>query len=194
MFYYINGEYVEKGENFIVIDAGGVGYKIYTSLATISKMPEYGKKVKVFTHFYVREDTQDLYGFPTNEELSMFLNLISVSGVGPKAALAILSVATPPELALAIIQKNVKIITKAAGVGPKLAERVILQLKKKIKNIDALPEEFAEAVVSDSGSEAVEALVALGYSEQEAKKAIGLLDGSLSVEETIKEALKKLMK
>ena len=194
MFYYINGEYVEKGENFIVIDAGGVGYKIYTSLATISKMPEYGKKVKVFTHFYVREDTQDLYGFPTNEELSMFLNLISVSGVGPKAALAILSVATPPELALAIIQKNVKVITKAAGVGPKLAERVILELKNKIKNIDALPEEFAEAVVSDSGSEAVEALVALGYSEQEAKKAIGLLDGSLSVEETIKEALKKLMK
>ena len=194
MYYYINGEYVEKGENFIVIDAGGVGYKIYTSLAAISKMPEYGKKVKVFTHFYVREDTQDLYGFPTNEELSMFLNLISVSGVGPKAALAILSVATPPELALAIIQKNVKVITKASGVGPKLAERVILELKNKIKNIDALPEEFAENIVSDSGSEAVEALVALGYSEQEAKKAIGLLDGSLSVEETIKEALKKLMK
>ena len=142
----------------------------------------------------MREDTQDLYGFPTNEELSMFLNLISVSGVGPKAALAILSVATPQELALAIIQKNVKIITKAAGVGPKLAERVILELKNKIKNIDALPEEFAEEVVSDSGSEAVEALVSLGYSEQEAKKAIGLLDGSLSVEETIKEALKKLMK
>ena len=194
MYYYINGEYVEKGENFIVIDAGGVGYKIYTSLAAISKMPEYGKKVKVFTHFYVREDTQDLYGFPTNEELSMFLNLISVSGVGPKAALAILSVATPPELALAIIQKNVKVITKAAGVGPKLAERVILELKNKIKNIDALPEEFADVVVSDSGSEAVEALVALGYSEQEAKKTIGLLDGNLSVEETIKEALKKLMK
>ena len=194
MYYYINGEYAEKGENFIVIDAGGVGYKIYTSLAAISKMPEFGKKVKVFTHFYVREDTQDLYGFPTNEELSMFLNLISVSGVGPKAALAILSVATPPELALAIIQKNVKVITKASGVGPKLAERVILELKNKIKNIDALPEEFAENVVSDLDSEAVEALVSLGYSEQEAKKAIGLLDETLSVEETIKEALKKLMK
>jgi len=194
MYYYINGEYVEKGENFIVIDAGGVGYKIYTSLVTIVGMPEFGKKVKVFTHFYVREDTQDLYGFPTNEELSMFLNLISVSGVGPKAALAILSIATPLELALAIIQKNVKVITKASGVGPKLAERVILELKNKIKNVDALSEEFAEDIVSDSGSEAVQALVALGYSEQESKKAVGLSGDNLSVEETIREALKNLMK
>lgn len=194
MYYYINGEYVHKGENFIVIDAGGVGYKIYTSLLAMSAMPEFGRKVKVYTHFYVREDTEDLYGFPTEEELSLFLNLISVSGVGPKAALAILSAATPPELTLAIIKKDVKVITKAAGVGPKLAERVILELKNKIKNIDALPGDFADVESTDSGSEAVEALVSLGYSEQEAKKAIGLLDNTLSVEETIKEALKKLMK
>lgn len=194
MYYYIHGEYVHKGENFIVIDAGGVGYKIYTSLLAMSAMPEVGRKVKVYTHFYVREDTEDLYGFPTEEELSLFLNLISVSGVGPKAALAILSAATPPELTLAIIKKDVKVITKAAGVGPKLAERVILELKNKIKNIDVLPGDFAGVEITDSGSEAVEALVSLGYSEQEAKKAIGLLDNTLSVEETIKEALKKLMK
>ena len=118
MYYYINGEYVEKGENFVVIDAGGVGYKIYTSFFSMANMPELGKKIKVYTHFHVREDSQDLYGFCTSEERTMFLNLISVSGVGPKVALAILSVASPAELALAIIQKNVKVITKASGVGP----------------------------------------------------------------------------
>lgn len=194
MYYYIKGEYVKKGENFIVVEAGGVGYKIYTSNMCIANMPELGENIKVFTHFYVREDIQDLYGFSAEEELSMFLNLISVSGVGPKAALAILSVANAKELAMAIIQKNVKVITKAAGVGPKLAERVILELKNKIKNIDALPEEFSGEQAADSDDEAVQALVALGYSEQESKKAVGLSKDGLSVEQVIKEALKKLMK
>ena len=194
MYYYINGEYVQNGENFIVVEAGGVGYKIYTSAIAMSKMPEAGKKVKVYTHFYVREDTQDLYGFPEQDELFMFLNLISVSGVGPKAALAILSVATPSDIALAIMTKNIKIITKAAGVGPKLAERIILELKNKIKNIDALPEEYSDIEINDTSSEAISALVVLGYSEQEAKKAVGLSDSKKSVEEIVKEALKKLMK
>ncbi len=194
MYYYINGEYQESGENFIVVEACGVGYKIYTSMTAIAKMPPKGEKVKVYTHFYVREDTQDLYGFPDQDELSMFLSLISVSGVGPKAALAILSVATPSELAMAIIGKNIKVITKASGVGPKLAERIILELKNKIKNIDALPDDFADIEINDTSSEAVLALVFLGYSEQEAKKAVGLSDSNKSVEEIVKEALKKLMK
>lgn len=194
MYYYINGEYVEKGENFVVIDAGGVGYKIYTSLFSMEHMPEMGKKIKVYTHFHVREDLQDLYGFTTKEELAMFLNLISVSGVGPKVALAILSVATPAELALAIIQKNVKVITKASGVGPKVAERVILELKNKIKNIEALPEDYGDMPAVGSESEAIEALTALGYSPQEAKKAVALTEPGLSLEDTVREALKKLMK
>ena len=188
MYYYIKGEFVKKGENFVVVEAGGIGYRIYCSLIAMSQMPQPGEHVKMYTHFYVREDMQDLYGFPREEELA-----ISVSGVGPKAALAILSAASPEEVALAIIKKNTKVITKASGVGSKLAERIILELKNKIKNIDALPEEFS-GFEPDGGSEAVQALAALGYSEQEAKKAVGLLGEGLSVEETVKQALKNLMK
>lgn len=194
MYYYIKGEYVFKDENFIVVEAGGVGYKIYTSGKTVENMPPLESPVKIYTHFYVREDVQDLYGFYSNEELSMFLHLISVSGVGPKAALSILSVASPGEIAGAVIKRNIKVITKAQGVGPKLAERIILELKNKIQTIDAIAEEFSDVDISDNTSEAVSALTALGYSEQEAKKAVGLTDSNMSVEDMIKEALKKLMK
>lgn len=194
MYYYIKGEYAASGENYIVVEAGGVGYKIYTSLRAVEKMPSYGSEVKIYTHFYVREDIQDLYGFPENDELNMFLTLISVSGVGPKAALSILSAASHSEVAQAVMTRNVKIITKASGVGPKLAERIILELKNKIKTFDALPEEYAEVDLEDNGSEAVSALVVLGFPEQEAKKAVGLAEKGLSTEEIVKEALKKLMK
>lgn len=194
MYYYIKGEYVFKDENFIVVEAGGVGYKIYTSGKTAENMPPLGSTVKIYTYFYVREDIQDLYGFYSNEELSMFLQLISVSGVGPKAALSILSAASPGEIAGAVIKRNIKVITKAQGVGPKLAERIILELKNKIQTIDAIEEEFSDVDISDNTSEAVSALTALGYSEQEAKKAVGLTDSNMSVEDMIKEALKKLMK
>lgn len=194
MYYYIRGEYVASGENFIVVEASGVGYKIHTSQKALAKMPKPGDEVKVFTHFYVREDIQDLYGFPDNDELSMFLTLLSVSGVGPKAALAILSAASPAEVAGAVMTRNVKIITKASGVGPKLAERIILELKNKIKSFDALPEEYADVEISDNSSEAVSALVVLGFPEHEAKKAVASVDSSLGVEDVVKEALKKLMK
>lgn len=194
MYYYINGEYALAGDNFVVVDCGGVGYKIYTSALSIASMPAVGEKVKMYTHFYVREDIQDLYGFHENDELSMFLNLISVSGVGPKAALAILSVATPSDIVLAIMQKNVKVITKASGVGPKLAERVILELKNKIKNVDIVPEEYSAVQIDDNSSEAVSALMVLGYSEQEAKKAVALVGTDADVEDIVRESLKKLMK
>lgn len=194
MYYYINGEYVFKGDNFVVIDCGGIGYKIYTSDLAMTAMPPIGEKVKMYTHFYVREDIQDLYGFPKNDELSMFLNLISVSGVGPKAALSILSVAKPSDIILAIMQKNIKIITKASGVGPKLAERVILELKNKIKNIDVIPEQYSGVEINDNSSEAVSALMVLGYSEQEAKKAVSSVGGDASLEDIVRESLKMLMK
>lgn len=194
MYYYIKGEYISSGENFIVVEAGGVGYKIYTSARAIAKMPDVGKTVKVFTHFYVREDTQDLYGFADNDELSMFLSLLSVSGVGPKAALSILSAASPAEVAEAVITRNIKVITKAAGVGPKLAERIILELKNKIKTMDAVSEDYVAVGLDNTSEEAVSALVVLGFPENEAKKAVALADGGMSTEEIVKDALKRLMK
>ncbi|MCX7715058.1 MAG: Holliday junction branch migration protein RuvA [Clostridia bacterium] len=195
MFYYIKGELVHKGDNFVVIDACGVGYKIFTSMTSISTLPEINKIAKMFTHLHIREDIMDIYGFVTYEELTMFENLISVSGVGPKAALSVLSVATPAKLALAVITDDAKTITKAAGVGIKLAQRLILELKDKLKNAD-IPTagENAAENVDNSFGEAVSALAVLGYSVQEAKSAVAQIDGSLSVEEIIKAALKKLMK
>lgn len=178
-----------------MIDAGGVGYEIYTSLNSIQNAGEVGGKITAYTHLYVREDTQDLYGFITQEEKNMFLTLLSVSGVGPKAALAILSAAPPSQFAAAVITGDVKTITKAQGVGPKLAQRIILELRDKMKNVDLdidLSDSGAEIQPTDNMSQAVSALVALGYSEQEAKKAVEKTDGSLSVEEIIKKALVKL--
>ena len=195
MYYYIKGKLAYKGTNFIVVDANGVGYEIYTSLTSIQNAGEVGRTVTAYTHLYVREDTQDLYGFLTEEERNMFLTLISVSGVGPKAALAILSAAAPAKLAAAVITGDVKTLTKAQGVGPKLAQRIILELKDKIKNADLnldLSDGGEEIAVTDNMSEAVSALVALGYSVQEAKKAVEKVDGSLDVEEIIKKALAKL--
>ncbi len=194
MYYYIKGEYVKKGESFIVVDAGGVGYKVYTSAMAMGKMPEVGEEVKVYTYLHVREDIFDLYGFPTNEELLMFQSLISVSGVGPKVGLAILSVLTPQEITVAIVKKDTKAITKAPGVGPKVAERIILELKNKVNDMEIIPEEYGNFDTTDTENEAVLALVSLGYSQAEAKKAVGLVSGNLSVEEIIKEALKKLMR
>lgn len=194
MYYYIKGQLVYKGTNFIVVDANGIGYEIYTSFTSIQSVGEIGSTITVYTHLYVREDTQDLYGFITQEERNMFLTLISVSGVGPKAALSILSVAPPSNLAIAVITNDAKTITKAQGVGPKLAQRIILELKDKIKNSELTADLSGEddVIITDSISEAVSALAALGYSVQEAKKAVEKVDGSLSVEEIIKKALTKL--
>lgn len=194
MYYYIRGRFIKNGDNFSVVEASGIGYRIYTSASAMHCMPSPGEDVLFYTHFHVREDAQDLYGFPTQSELSMFLNLISVSGVGPKAALSILSSATPEEVALAVVQKNAAIITRAQGVGPKLAERVILELKNKIKNEDLLPEGLSPAPTADTGNEVISALVALGYSEQEAKRAVGGLSENLNVEDAVKQALKNLMR
>ena len=193
MYYYIRGKYITKGENYAVVDNGGIGYKIFTSLSVLERLDP-GSETTLYTHLYVREDAMDLYGFPTTEELSMFLNLLSVSGVGPKAALSILSVATPEKFALAVITNDVKTITKAAGVGPKLAQRVILELKDKLKTVDAVSSaDISDEDFTDERSEAVSALIVLGYSQAEASKAVSLSEGG-SVEELVKNALKKLMR
>ncbi|MDD6214459.1 MAG: Holliday junction branch migration protein RuvA [Firmicutes bacterium] len=193
MYCYIKGELVLKKDNYIIVDNNGIGYKIFTSASTMETLRE--GKVTIYTYLYVREDTQDLFGFATNEELSMFLHLISVSGVGPKAALAILSVTTPEKFALAVITSDTKTITKAQGVGPKLAQRVILELKDKLKNEDMIPPEVEESTdFTDNRGEAVSALMVLGYAQKDAASAVGGVDPTLETEEIVKRALKNLMR
>ena len=195
MYYYIKGTFVQKNDNYIVVDANGVGYMIYTSLNSMQNTGEIGKKITIYTYLHVREDVMDLFGFTTIEEKNMFMQLISVSGVGPKAALSILSVTTPAKFAVAVITNDVKTITKASGVGPKMAQRVILELKDKMKTdeLEIDLEDESDDILSDNRSEAISALVVLGYSSNDAQKAIKGIDGTLSVEEIIKKALAGLL-
>ncbi len=198
MYYFIKGKLAYKGENYVVVDAAGVGYMIYTSLSGIERSGQVGSDITMYTYLNVREDAMELYGFVTPEEKSMFLRLISVSGVGPKAALAVLSVASPARIASAIITDDEKLLTRAAGVGPKAARRIILELKDKldtaelgIDNGEMVPEETA--VMNDSRAEAMSALVVLGYSASDAKNVLMKLDEKLTTEELIKKALAALM-
>lgn len=196
MYYYIRGKYITHKDNFVVVEAAGVGYKIFTSALNLNKLPPTGSEITMYTHLYVREDTQDLYGFISNEEITLFLQLMSVSGIGPKAALSVMSVMSCEQFALAVITNDTKSITKAQGIGPKAAQRIILELKDKLKTTDALPESINETSLEQQNnqSEAVTALVVLGYSANEAKRAVSGVDSKLPVELIIKEALKILMK
>ena len=200
MYYYIKGTLMHKGDNYIVVDASGIGYRIFTSLECIEKSPHTGSDVTVYTYLNVREDAMELYGFYSEEERAMFLMLISVSGVGPKAGLALLSVASPQKLAAAIVRGDEKLLTKASGVGPKAAKRVILELKDKI-DTDTLGIDGDDGVtlsddteiIADSRAEAMSALVVLGYSASDAKNVLMKLDATLTTEELIKKALLQLM-
>lgn len=196
MYYYIKGKYITKGENFLVLETNGIGYKIYTSSINLENLPLPGETLLVYTHFYVREDTQDLYGFTTNDEISLFMQLISISGVGPKAALCVMSALTYQQLALAVMTNDIKAITKAQGIGPKVAQRIALELKDKLGTVDALPDEIKTITIQEenSQSEAITALTVLGYSHNEAKKAVMSINPQNSVEEIIKQALKILTK
>ena len=194
MYYYIKGTYITRGENYAVIDNNGIGYKIFTSEKALEQLSKTVGEVTLYTYLYVREDIMDLYGFTANEEIGMFLKLLSVSGVGPKAALSIMSVASVERLAIAIMTGDTKTITKAAGVGPKVAQRVILELKDKIKTNDAIDSgSIQDLDTGDIKTEAVSALVVLGYSQQEANNAVSGSNGE-NVEDLVKEALKKLMR
>lgn len=196
MYYYIKGKLALRGENYIVIDAHGVGYMIYTSLNTIQNVGVQGSEVTVYTYLNVREDAHELYGFATLEEKTLFMQLLSVSGVGAKVALSVLSVLTPAAFAQAVIFDDIKAITKAPGVGPKVAKRIVLELKDKIKKADIEAGGKAESINeagSDSRSEAISALLVLGYSITDAQSAVAGVDASLTVEEIIKQALVRLM-
>ena len=195
MFYYLRGQVTVKESDFLVIDVGGAGYKVYTSDNTLQKAAV-NSEFTAYTYLHIREDIFDIYGFATKEELSTFELLISVSGVGPKAALAILSGMTPDKFALAVIHSDIKAITTAPGIGKKIAERIIVELKDKISR------EMGSAGVSlnipetdpSVTDEAVNALMVLGYSALEAKGAvIAVKDSCSSVEDIIKKALTILM-
>ena len=199
MYYYIKGTLALKGENYAVVDASGVGYKLNVSSTFMENSGPLGTDITVYTYLSVREDAMELYGFYSEEEREMFLKLISVSGVGPKVGLSVLSVGVPQKIAAAIVTADEKFLTKASGVGAKAAKRIILELKDKIDNselglsgTDAAVTDVSE-VITDSRAEAMSALTVLGYSAQEAKNVLLKLDASLSTEELIKQALSKLM-
>ena len=207
MFYYISGKLAHLDPAFAVIDAGGVGYKLTISGTTHASMPHHlttqeAPTVKLYTYMAVREDGIELFGFMSEDELSSFKLLISVSGVGPKAAISILSELTPAKLAIAICSDDKKAISRANGIGPKSAARIVLELKDKLKGqsfIDTegtiTAEELSTSTPSGKKKDAEDALAVLGYSRSEAAAALKTINTeSLEVDEIIRQALKKLMR
>lgn len=193
MFAYVKGKLESKASNYVVIDVSGIGYKIFMSASSIDRLGDLGEVVKVHTHYYVREDNISLYGFLTDEELKMFELLLSVSGVGAKSAITMLSEITPAEFALAVITNDVSKLTKIQGVGAKTAQRLILELKDKLKTEQAVSknEKVEQAIVDDNVTyEAISALQILGYNKKEIEKAFEKLDlKGLAVEDIIRKAL-----
>ena len=194
MYSYFNGKIEYQNTTGIVIDVNGVGYKIFAPLTTINKLGDIGNIVKVHTHYHVREDDISLYGFYTLEELRMFELLIGVSGIGAKSANTILANITPSNFALAVITNNVKELTKLPGIGAKSAQRIILELKDKLKTDEAMmaeDTEFRDIVTHDDDAhEAISALQVLGYPIKEATKAVASFDSSnMTVEEIIRKSL-----
>ncbi len=207
MFYYINGKLAHLAPSFAVIDAGGVGYKLTISGSTHASMPPHlsvsePPTVKLFTYMSVREDGVEMFGFSTEEELSAFKMLITVSGVGPKAAISILTQMTPQKLAIAICTDDKKAISKANGIGPKTAARIVLELKDKLQKqtlIDTESGEVTELIsdvpTSSKRKDAEDALTVLGYSRSEAANALRAIDTeNLELDDIIRLALKKLMR
>ena len=208
MFYYISGKLAHLDPTFAVVDAGGVGYKLTISGSTHAAMPHRltvsePPEVKLYSYMAVREDGVELFGFASEEELSSFKLLITVSGVGPKAALSILTQLTPQKLAIAICTEDKKAIAKANGIGPKTAARIVLELKDKLKQQTVF--EGDEAISLDESTDlggssskrkdAEDALAVLGYSRSEASSVLRTIDTqSLELDEIIRQALKKLMR
>ena len=197
MFYSITGNVVFTDETTVAIECGGVAFRCATSFNTLRKIGGTGQKATLFTYLSVREDALDLFGFYDKDELDCFKMLIAVSGVGPKAALAILSQLTPGKLALAVAAGDVKAITAAQGVGPKIAQRIFVELKDKLNVFsDASDggslESISRAAASSNAAEAIEALTALGFSKSESSIAVGKLDPEDTVDNLIKKALAAL--
>lgn len=200
MYAYLKGELVEVLEESIVVEVNDIGYHVHIPASMIEGFTGTGQRVKIYTYLHVKEDIMELYGFLTRDDLNIFKLLLGVSGIGPKGALGILSVLTPDDLRFAVLGEDVKTISKAPGIGKKTAQRLILELKDKLKLEDVLEktEAYGENQQTDglSGvkSEAVQALTALGYTSSEALKAVNSLelDPEITVEELLKAALKQM--
>lgn len=198
---YVKGSLEERYEDSVVVEAGGIGYRIFVPTSVLENLPKTGETIKIYTYFNVREDAMSLFGFLSKQDLEMFRQLIGVNGVGPKSALGILSALSPDTLRLAVISGDAKAISKAPGVGSKTAQRIILDLKDKVKAEDIL-DGFTEPVsghtecsdVGAVGKEAIEALTALGYSASEASGVVKkvTITESMTAEDVLKAALKHL--
>lgn len=198
MFYYVSGTVAEIGPNLAVIDCGGVGYACATTNYTISRLKK-GERAKLFTYLHVREEIFELFGFSSQQELSSFKMLIGVSGVGPKAALAILSSTTPNNLALSIVTGDEKALTAAPGIGKKIAQRIILELKDKLaKEQTSFSSDGPVPVIAAGGAnkagEASAALAVLGYGTPEIAAALKGVNMEQPLEEIIRQALKKMVR
>jgi Holliday junction DNA helicase RuvA len=194
MYRYIKGIIEEISEDFIVIDNSGIGYKVHTSVNTIKDI-KIGEEVKIYTYLNVREDDMSLYGFGMKTELELFLKLISVSKIGPKVGLGILSALSVDQIKYAIINEDANKLSEAPGVGKKTANRMILELKDKIKDYNIENVEMSNLNVNSNYDESIDALVALGYTKYEASNVISRIDTkNLSTEDIIKLSLSELSK
>ena len=201
MYAYIKGVLADVEEESVVVEAGGIGYRIYTTGQTFDYLQAVGEEVKLYTYLNVREDAMILYGFLTKDDLRVFKLLIGVNGIGPKGALAVLSVMTTDDLRFAVLGDDAKAIAKAPGIGAKTAQRVILELKDKLSLEDAFEKKLenqTSGAVSSMNStvknDAVMALNALGYSSTESLKAVSKVDitEDMDVEDVLKLALKNM--
>lgn len=201
MYEYIKGKYMGINKDYIIIENNNIGYKIFTSGATMAEMPGINDEVMLYLEQIVREDFIGIYGFKDREELEMFKLLLSISGVGAKAALSLLSISRINNLKYAIIMEDDKHLCRAPGIGKKTAGRIILELKDKIKKEDIMSgvdiqegfEDLQPTVNANTVGEALGALLALGYSEKEAETALKQVDKTASLEDIIKDCLKVLM-
>lgn len=194
MFYSVKGTLTHTEPGFAVVECGGVGFKCLTSLSTQRALPQIGGEVKLYTHLNVREDALDLFGFFTVSEMNCFKMLTSVSGVGPKAALAILSELTPEQVAAAVATGDSKALTRASGVGAKLAQRIALELRDRVKGLKMSGSAVPAGVVSaaSNAGAAVNALTVLGYSPADAAAVVAKFDSALPVEELIRLSLRSM--
>ena len=199
MIYSVKGKLIGSGENFIVVECGGIGYRVYTSQNTKNKLPNIGSEVLLYTYLSVREDAMELYGFADMRELECFRMLITVSGVGTKMAVSVLSVLSTENFALAVTTSDINSISKAQGVGRKKAERIVLELKDKIKLFDdILPSGTVlsgteNLTVSTSNiAKAAEALTVLGYTVSEVMPVLTKMDAALPVEKLISNVLREM--
>lgn len=190
MIAYIKGKIKFKGENFVVVENGGIGYQIFIPAEQLLKV-ELGDAVEYFTHHHVREDAVQLFGFSSLDELKMFELLISISGIGPKTGLGVLSVAKIGDIKSAIINQDASILKKVSGIGAKTAERIILELKNKVAGIVGVGEiKTKEEMGADA--DAIDALISLGYGREQARDALKQVDAGLDIGERVKAALKLL--